>query len=148
MQGQASTTDPSAFNSALSEVWRILEVALYRTLGRAILAVLAWTAFATDRFLTSLAIGGSLTGSSQAASLPLTSTAVGVSTAYERLSQHILQTVKGRHTTQPRMASRPIIFLMGVIAGSKVSLEQSHSKGYLFATAAIPTWQAFTGGVL
>lgn len=114
----------------------------------AISAVLAWTAVGTERFLTSPAIGGLLIGSSQAVSLLLTSTAVGVSTAYERLSQHILQTVKGKHTTQSRMASRPIIFSMGIIAGSKALLAQSHSRDYLFAAAAIPRWQVFAGGVL
>jgi uncharacterized membrane protein YedE/YeeE len=113
----------------------------------AIVAVLRFTGAKVGNSLVSPIAGGLLIGSAQALSLLLTSSPLGVSTVYEHLSRHILQALSGK-LGKPSLPSKPIIFSLGVIAGSFALLQQKPGPSVGMADAAIPAWQAFVGGAV
>lgn len=141
-QGEA---EPTPRKQTISESLRIPEAILYPLFGLAIMAVLRFTGAKPGNSLVAPIIGGLLIGSAQALSLLLTSSPLGVSTAYEHLSRHILQALSGK-LGKPSLPSKPIIFSLGVIAGSFALLQQKGGAGFAVAEAAIPAWQAFVGG--
>jgi uncharacterized membrane protein YedE/YeeE len=142
-QGDA---EPSARKSTIAEALRIPEALLYPLFGLVIVTILRFTSANVGRSITLPIVGGLLIGSAQALSLLLTSSTLGVSTAYEHLSSHILQALTGNRS-KPGLLSKPIIFSMGVIAGSFFLLQQQPATSLTMADAAIPSWQAFIGGI-
>jgi uncharacterized membrane protein YedE/YeeE len=131
----------------ISEALRIPEAVVYPLFGLAIMAVLRFTGARAGTSLVPPVIGGLFIGSAQALSLLLTSSPLGVSTAYEHLSRHILQALSGK-LGKPSLPSNPIVFSLGVIAGSFALLQQTPGLSLEMADAAIPTWQAFVGGAV
>jgi uncharacterized membrane protein YedE/YeeE len=142
-----SHTELSSRKLTISEALRIPEAVVYPLFGLAIMAVLRFTGARAGTSLVPPMIGGLFIGSAQAISLLLTSSPLGVSTAYEHLSRHILQALSGK-LGKPSLPSKPIIFSLGVIAGSFALLQQKPGPSIIMADAAIPTWQAFIGGAV
>jgi uncharacterized membrane protein YedE/YeeE len=137
--------EPSAHRSTIAEVLRIPETILYSLLGLAIVAILLFTHATLGSYMVQPIIGGLLVGSAQALSLLLTSSPLGVSTAYEHLSRHIFQALSAK-LEKPSLPSGPIVFSLGVVAGSFVMLQQKPGTSLVIADAATPAWQAFIGG--
>jgi uncharacterized membrane protein YedE/YeeE len=131
----------------ISEALRIPEAVVYPLFGLAIMAVLRFTGARAGTSLVPPIIGGLFIGSAQALSLLLTSSPLGVSTAYEHLSRHIFQALSGK-LGKPSLPSKPIIFSLGVIAGSFALLQQKPCANLGMTDAAIPAWQAFVGGAV
>ena len=143
---QRDAKSPTA-TLTISEALRIPEAALYSLFGLVIIAVLRFTRAKVGDSIVPPIAGGLLIGSAQALSLLLTSSSLGVSIAYEHLSRHILQALSGR-MGEPSLPSKPIIFSLGVIAGSFALLQQKPGPSITMADVAIPTWQAFIGGAV
>jgi uncharacterized membrane protein YedE/YeeE len=131
----------------ISEALRIPETVLYPLFGLAIVAMLRFTGAKVGNSIVPPIAGGLLIGSAQALSLLLTSSPLGVSTAYEHLSRHIFQALSGK-LGKPSLPSKPIIFSLGVIAGSFALLQQKPCANLGMTDAAIPAWQAFVGGAV
>jgi uncharacterized membrane protein YedE/YeeE len=91
-----SHTELSSRKLTISEALRIPEAVVYPLFGLAIMAVLRFTGARAGTSLVPPMIGGLFIGSAQAISLLLTSSPLGVSTAYEHLSRHILQALSGK----------------------------------------------------
>lgn len=142
-----NAAEPSTRKLTISEAMRIPEVMLYPLFGLAIMAVLRFTGAKFGNSLVSPIVGGLLIGSAQALSLLLTSGPLGVSSAYEHLSRHILEALSGK-LGKPSLPSKPIIFSLGVIAGSFALLQQKPGASFAVADAVIPAWQAFVGGTV
>jgi uncharacterized membrane protein YedE/YeeE len=138
---------PATRKLTISEALRIPETVLYPLFALAIVAVLRFTGAKVGNSLVSPIAGGLLIGSAQALSLLLTSSPLGVSTVYEHLSRHILQALSGK-LGNPSLPSKPVIFSLGVIAGSFALLQQKSGPSVGMADAAIPAWQAFVGGAV
>jgi uncharacterized membrane protein YedE/YeeE len=145
MSRRHGDAEPSARKLTIAEALRIPEAVLYPLFGLAIMAVLRFTGATVGSSIVLPIVGGLLIGSAQALSLLLTSSPLGVSTAYEHLSRHILQALSG-NLGKPSPPSKPIIFSLGVIAGSFVLLQQKPGTSLAMADAAIPAWQASIGG--
>ena len=139
--------EPTVRKLIIAEALRIPEAVLYPLFGLAIIAVLRFTGAKTGISLVPPMVGGLLIGSAQASSLLLTSSPLGVSSAYEHLSRHILQALAGK-LGEPSLPSKPIIFSLGVIAGSFALLQQKPGSSLAMADATIPAWQAFIGGTV
>lgn len=146
-RGPSDAEPSSTLKLTISEALRIPEAIVYPLFGLAIMAVLRFTGAVEGNSLVLPVMGGLLIGSAQALSLLLTSSPLGVSSAYEHLSRHILQALSGKFG-KPSLPSKPIIFSLGVIAGSFVLLQQKPSPSLAMADTAIPTWQAFVGGTV
>ncbi|KAG9684926.1 hypothetical protein KCV03_g10103, partial [Aureobasidium melanogenum] len=131
----------------ISEVFRASEAALYSIFGLGIAGVLSLTRAKVGNSLVPPVMGGLLIGSVQALSLLLISKPLGVLTAYEDLSQNVLQAFTGRLEKQGWLTN-PIIFSSGIIAGSAVLLQNIPAAISFPSDAAIPSWQAFAGGVV
>ena len=144
---QDAAEPPATRKLTISEASRIPEAVLYPLFGLAIVAVLRLTGAKAGNSLVPPMAGGLLIGSAQALSLLLTSSHLGVSTAYEHLSRHILQALSGK-LRKPSLPSKPIIFSLGVIAGSFALLQRKPGPCFDMAAAAIPAWQAFVGGAV
>jgi uncharacterized membrane protein YedE/YeeE len=142
-----SDTEISTRQLTISEALRIPETVLYPLFGLAIVAMLRFTGAKVGSSIVPPIAGGLLIGSAQALSLILTSSPLGVSTAYEHLSRHILQALSGK-LGKPSLPSKPIIFSLAVIAGSFGLLQQMPSPSLAMADAAVPAWQAFVGGAV
>ncbi|GAB7358610.1 hypothetical protein MBLNU230_g3841t1 [Neophaeotheca triangularis] len=139
--------EPSTRNLIIAEALRIPEVVLYPLFGLAIMAVLRFTGAKIGNSLVAPIIGGLLIGSAQALSLVLTSSPLGVSSVYEHLSRHIVQVLAGK-LGKSALPSKPIIFSLGVIAGSFALLQQKPGTSLAVSDAGIPAWQAFVGGTV
>lgn len=144
---QGGAEPPTTRKLTISEALRIPEAVLYPIFGLAIMAVLRFTSAKAGRSLVSPIAGGLLVGSAQGLSLLLTSSPLGVSTTYEHLSRHIIQALSGK-LGKPSLPSKPIIFSLGVIAGSFALLQQKPRPSFGMVDAAIPAWQAFVGGAV
>jgi uncharacterized membrane protein YedE/YeeE len=147
MSRRQVAAEPSIRKSTISEALRIPEVVLYPLFGLAIAAVLHFTGAKIGNSVAPPIVGGLLIGAAQALSLLLTSSPLGVSAAYEHLSRHILQALSGK-LGKPSLPSKPIIFSLGVIAGSFALLPQNPGTSLAAAAAGIPAWQAFVGGTV
>ncbi|THW56685.1 hypothetical protein D6D19_10596 [Aureobasidium pullulans] len=126
----------------ISEVFRASEAALYSIFRLGIAGVLSLTRAKIGNSLVPPVMGGLLIGSVQALSLLLISKPLGVSTA-----QNVLQAFTGRLEKQGWLTN-PIIFCSGIIAGSAVLLQNIPAAISFPSDAAIPSWQAFAGGVV
>jgi uncharacterized membrane protein YedE/YeeE len=138
---------PATRRLTISEALRIPEAVLYSLFGLAIMAVLRFTRAKAGNSLVPPIAGGLLIGSAQALSLLLTSSPLGVSTTYEHLSRHILQALSGK-LGKPSLPSKPIIFSLGVIAGSFALLQRKPGPSFDIPYGAIPAWQACIGGTV
>jgi uncharacterized membrane protein YedE/YeeE len=138
---------PATCKLTISEALRIPEAVLYSLFGLAIMAVLRFTRAKAGSSLVPPIAGGLLIGSAQALSLLLTSSPLGVSTTYEHLSRHILQALSGK-LGKRSLPSKPIIFSLGVIAGSFALLQRKPGPSFDIPYGAIPAWQAFIGGTV
>jgi uncharacterized membrane protein YedE/YeeE len=147
MSRPQGAAEPSIRKSTISEVLGIPEAVLYPLFGLAIVSVLRFTGAKAGNAIVAPIVGGLLIGSAQAFSLLLTSSPLGVSAAYEHLSRHILQALSGK-LGKPSLPSKPIIFSLGVIAGSFALLQQKPDTSFAVADAGIPAWQAFVGGTV
>jgi uncharacterized membrane protein YedE/YeeE len=147
MSRPQGAAEPSIRKSTISEVLGIPEAVLYPLFGLAIVSVLRFTGTKAGNAIVAPIVGGLLIGSAQAFSLLLTSSPLGVSAAYEHLSRHILQALSGK-LGKPSLPSKPIIFSLGVIAGSFALLQQKPDTSFAVADAGIPAWQAFVGGTV
>jgi uncharacterized membrane protein YedE/YeeE len=147
MSRRQGAAEPSIRRITISEALRIPEAVLYPLFGLAIMAVLRFTGTKVGNSIVAPIVGGLLIGSAQALSLLLTSSPLGVSAAYEHLSKHILQALSGK-LGKPSLPSNPIIFSLGVIAGSFALLQQKPGTSLAVADAGISTWQAFVGGTV
>jgi uncharacterized membrane protein YedE/YeeE len=144
---QNAAEPPATRKLTISEALRIPEAVLYSLFGLAIMAVLRFTRAKAGNSLVPPKAGGLLIGSAQALSLLLTSSPLGVSTTYEHLSRHILQALSGK-PGKPSLPSKPIIFSLGVIAGSFALLQRKPGPSFDIPYGAIPAWQAFIGGTV
>jgi uncharacterized membrane protein YedE/YeeE len=147
MSRPQGAAEPSIRKSTISEVLGIPEAVLYPLFGLAIVSVLRFTGAKAGNAIVAPIVGGLLIGSAQAFSLLLTSSPLGVSAAYEHLSRHILQALSGK-LGKPSLPSKPIIFSLGVIAGSFALLQQKPDTSFAVADAGISAWQAFVGGTV
>jgi uncharacterized membrane protein YedE/YeeE len=147
MSRPQGAAEPSIRKSTISEVLGIPEAVLYPLFGLAIVSVLRFTGAKAGNAIVAPIVGGLLIGSAQAFSLLLTSSPLGVSAAYEHLSRHILQALSGK-LGKPSLPSKPIIFSLGVIAGSFALLQQKPDTSFAVANVGIPAWQAFVGGTV
>jgi uncharacterized membrane protein YedE/YeeE len=137
--------EPTIHKLTIAGALRIPEAVLYPLFALAIMAVLRFTGAKMGNSLVPPMVGGLLIGSAQALSLLLTSSPLGVSSAYEHLSRHILQALAG-NLKEPSLPSKPIILSLGVIAGSFALLQQKPGSSLSMVETAIPAWQAFLGG--
>jgi len=92
-------------------------------------------------------IGGLLIGAAQAASLLLTGSAIGVSTAYERIGQYICRiTGLSPSNGSPWPSLSPVIFVLGMLGGSW-GLARSLGLKVLEESVHLSTARAVIGGV-
>ena len=91
-------------------------------------------------------LGGLLIGGSQAASLLLTKSAIGVSTAYERVGQYFCHFTKltSQNCSLPSLDS--VVFALGMVGGSW-GLSKALGLKMLEETVNISFARAFIGGV-
>lgn len=139
--------EPAAYTRTISEVSRVPEVAIYSLLLVAIAVILGFAPAGSDQSLVSPVVGGLLIGCAQAASLLLTRSPLGVSATYEQLSRHILNALREGIVAKPSLPSKNIIFSLGVVAGSIAVAASKPSFDNSASDLAVPTWQAFLGGV-
>lgn len=138
----------NACRKTISDVSNVPEVAIYPLFGVVIAVMLRFTRAGSERSLALPVAGGFLIGCAQAMSLLLTRSPLGVSTAYEHLSRHILNALRGEIGAKPSLLSKPITFSLGIVAGSMALLARNLSFGNAEYESAIPAWQAFIGGVI
>lgn len=131
----------------ISEMSGIPEVAVYSLFWIAVAVLLRYAPAGTKQSLVIPALGGLLIGCAQALSLLLTRSPLGVSAAYEHLSQYALGALRGKIGARPNLPSTSIIFSLGVMAGSLALSARKPNVSKLALDSAIPTWQAFVGGI-
>jgi uncharacterized membrane protein YedE/YeeE len=91
--------------------------------------------------------GGLLIGVAQATSISLTSSPLGVSTAYEQIGSYICRAIGWKDVPRPSFPPKSIIFALGVMVGSAVS---SQFMPTLANEGTIPltNLQALVGGFI
>lgn len=132
----------------ISDVSSVPEVAIYSLFGIAIAVILRFTQAGSEQSMVLPVTGGLLIGCAQAVSLLVTHSPLGVSTAYEHLSRHILDALRGDIGARPSLPSKSIMFSLGIVGGSIALLISSPSICSPAPKLAIPAWQAFVGGVV
>ena len=143
-QGQGpKATSP---DKTISDVSHIPEAVVYPLLGAAIFGILYLTNAKEGAFPTTPVAGGLLIGLAQAASLLVTSTPLGVSTAYEHISRYILRALGNEKAGKLSWPPKPIIFSLGIVASSALLVNQGFPTHVRGADASISAWQAFIGG--
>jgi uncharacterized membrane protein YedE/YeeE len=152
----ASAPKPSPSKPTLSDVTGMSEAAVYVAFGTAIAAILRYTPVIADgNAMTTPVVGGLIIGLAQVSSLLLTGGLVGVSTSYEQAARYVLNAFGISGIEKPRWPPRAIVFSAGIFAGalglSKSGLRTETAASLinrdLLSTAALPSWQAFLGGL-
>lgn len=153
VQGWRRYAQPKGQDSILcrrtiSEMSRIPEVAVYSFIWIAVAVILGSASAGMKQSLVIPALGGLLIGCAQAMSLLLTRSPLGVSAAYEHLSQHALNALRGKPRARQNLPSTSIIFSLGIMAGSFALSACKPNFAKLALDSTIPTWQAFVGGIV
>lgn len=138
---------PTACRKTISELSRVPEVAVYSIFGAAIAVVLWLTPAGRNRSLVLPVVDGLLIGCTQAVSLLLTHSPLGVSAAYEHLSRHVLNLLRGDLKAQTSLPSKTMIFSLGIVAGSVAVLACNPKLEFTASDADVPGWQAFIGAI-
>jgi uncharacterized membrane protein YedE/YeeE len=152
----APAPKPSPSKLTVSDVTGISEAALYVAFGALIAAILRYTPVIADgNAMTTPIVGGLIIGLAQVASILLTGGPVGVSTSYEQAARYVLNAFGISGIEKPSWPPRAIVFSAGIFAGAlalsksglKPDIAMSLTYQDLLSTAALPSWQAFLGGL-
>lgn len=92
--------------------------------------------------------GGLAIAGAQAVSLLLTSTPLGVSTAYEDAGRYILQVLHLDDSPRPSKIPKAIVLAAAIVAGSVAFGKTAVNSGFSPAEVYIPAWQALLGGFI
>lgn len=138
---------PTAYKETISGALHVPEVAVYSLSSVAIAAVLGFTPAGNNRSPVLPVVGGLLIGCAQAVSLLLTHSPLGVSAAYEHFSRHLLNVLRGDFTAQTNLSPKPMIFSLGIVAGSVALLACNLELRISASDGNVPGWQAFVGGI-
>lgn len=140
--------EPKPCRKTISDVFNIPGAMVYPMFGVAIAMLLRFTPTRSNQSLVVPVTGGLLIGCAQAVSLLLTHSPLGVSTVYEYLSRFALSVTQGKLGEQPSLRLRPVVFALGIIAGSIGLSASEPSLANSSYGPAIPTWQAVLGGLV
>ncbi|OQN95278.1 hypothetical protein B0A48_18660 [Cryoendolithus antarcticus] len=134
--------------TTVTQSTRVPEPVVYGTLGISIIGMLA--VFRTWHVTAGMspAASGAVIGLTQMAALFLTAAPLGVSTAYEKAGQHLLQLVRVDKSKKAGALHKSIILATAMVIGSMAftavaGLDTTYDKGL-----AIPFWQALVGGFI
>ena len=90
-------------------------------------------------------LGGLLIGLTQAFSILLTSTTLGVSTAYEQLGRYALYCLRNKDIDVPAWPPRSLIFALGILVGG-AALDKFNPWSGTIEYMDITVWRAMLGG--